>query len=224
MKLTNLILALTTITLGCAAGSDANVEQSNRALDNAEVYYSVQHDTRRCVSPLCGGDFLTALNQDSTVCADGKSAARCYVAEAHAATPILEQAFRSGEDVIVRGHIEAKLFGSFGNLGSLVIDEVWMPEANDKVEGTGTFFTVRQDLRECVFPACGGWFASALNQTVTHCAGGQDAGACYASLLIGPDADVQAAHQNQVVIVRGDLKQGREGGVDVLSAVWTRAE
>src|SRR5262245_387346 len=44
-------------------------------------YVTIARDPRLCPSPLCGGFWVTSVNQSSTVCADGSQAARCYVAE-----------------------------------------------------------------------------------------------------------------------------------------------
>ena len=44
------------------------------------VYLRVRPDYRRCVSPLCGGSWVSRVNQRTTRCADGTWAAECYVA------------------------------------------------------------------------------------------------------------------------------------------------
>jgi len=44
-------------------------------------YVTLRRDLRRCASPLCGGFFVDAVNQDSLRCADGSRSAECYVAD-----------------------------------------------------------------------------------------------------------------------------------------------
>ena len=44
------------------------------------TYYLVRRDYRKCISPICGGYWLKALNARKTKCADGSIAEECYVA------------------------------------------------------------------------------------------------------------------------------------------------
>src|SRR5690349_18918655 len=40
----------------------------------------------------------------------------------------------------------------------------------DSVASTSTFYSVRQDMRRCVWPACGGYWVTRVNQPSTRCA------------------------------------------------------
>jgi hypothetical protein len=46
-----------------------------------DIYYTIRRDLRRCISPLCGGWFISRVNKKQTRCADGSRANECYVAE-----------------------------------------------------------------------------------------------------------------------------------------------
>jgi len=42
----------------------------------------------------------------------------------------------------------------------------------DQTVGNFTYYSVRQDLRRCISPLCGGFFVKRVNQRYTHCPGG----------------------------------------------------
>ena len=46
-----------------------------------------------------------------------------------------------------------------------------------------TYYVARRDTRRCAYPTCGGYFISAVNQSVTRCARGAYARECYVSRL-----------------------------------------
>ena len=46
-----------------------------------------------------------------------------------------------------------------------------------------TYYEIRQDLRKCAFPLCGGFFVSRLNRSATRCSDGSYADACYTPTL-----------------------------------------
>ena len=45
-----------------------------------ERVFRLQPDTRRCMSPLCGGWWITPVNTSRLVCPDGTRRTACYVA------------------------------------------------------------------------------------------------------------------------------------------------
>jgi hypothetical protein len=49
--------------------------------------------------------------------------------------------------------------------------------------GVSTFFEVRRDARLCPSPACGGWFVSRVNRSMTDCAPRRTARECYVAEL-----------------------------------------
>jgi hypothetical protein len=44
------------------------------------LYYSITPDSNKCMSPRCGGYWLTSLATTKTLCSDGSTAEKCYVA------------------------------------------------------------------------------------------------------------------------------------------------
>src|SRR4051812_17564357 len=51
------------------------------ASDGTYTYFDVHVDLRKCLSPVCGGFFLSRLNRTTTVCADGHASTACYSPE-----------------------------------------------------------------------------------------------------------------------------------------------
>src|SRR6185312_9889456 len=80
------ILALT--LPACAGQTSAPGDDDASLADDAKAdrtgggtsYYLVRPDLRRCAAPACGGYFVQRVNFPTTTCADGSSAAECYVA------------------------------------------------------------------------------------------------------------------------------------------------
>jgi hypothetical protein len=126
------------------------------------VYLRVRPDYRRCVSPLCGGWWVSRVNQRTTRCADGTWAAECYVAAIDWSATGLSDADRERTPVaLLRGRVEAQTYGQFGNLGRLVVTEAW--RAATTAEPSGTFYAVVDEHIQCVRAPCIGTTATRLN-------------------------------------------------------------
>lgn len=111
-------------------------------------YYTVRPDLRRCVSPMCGGYWVKRINHARTRCANGRTAAECYVAE----IDWREQPQGEAAGTILRGHIVAKVFGRFGNLGEFKVTESWRP-ATER-EPAGTFYQLKDSGIRCITYPC----------------------------------------------------------------------
>src|SRR5687767_8167105 len=51
--------------------------------------------------------------------------------------------------------------------------------APEPLAGSGEYFLVRQDVRRCISPLCGGYFVKRVNQSRTRCANGRWMRECY---------------------------------------------
>jgi hypothetical protein len=88
------------------------------------------------------------------------------------------------------------------------------PPAN----GNATFYTVRQDMRKCASPMCGGYFIKRVNQAMTPCANGRNSPECYvASIDWNGATEVEPGR----ALLRGNLetKGNRNGKYGVLKVV-----
>lgn len=89
--------------------------------------YEVRPDLRRCVSPLCGGYWLRAVNHQQTTCFDGTVADACYVAEIDwnragwNATQVADYFTAAANGpMLIGGRQIARTYMGFGDLGVMV--------------------------------------------------------------------------------------------------------
>lgn len=137
-------------------------------LSSTSTYYSVRPDVRECVSPMCGGYFVKRVNMSSTRCANGRDMTECYVAEIDwSGEPQID-----GRKALLRGHIVAKRFRSFGNLGAFRVTEAWQA-ASDK-KPTGMFYRVRDRGLRCVTFPCPTHYEARLNSIYSRNIAGVD--------------------------------------------------
>lgn len=142
--------------LGCAEGvepgADLEWERSNNELGFKasgwqQEYFSIRPDYRKCAAPLCGGHFAQAVNRHRTRCADGSVAPECYVAELK-----YDGSLPNTDHVLVRGSIESNVSPDFGELGQLVISEMWGSATAAKP--SGAFFRVSNSGIVCITTPC----------------------------------------------------------------------
>jgi hypothetical protein len=92
----------------------------------------LQRDFRRCVSPMCGGWWVSRVNHASMRCPDGTVGTSCYIASVEwvelGLTPQREadliNAAATGL-VLVRGDVEITAFPGFPDLGVLHPISAW---------------------------------------------------------------------------------------------------
>lgn len=90
-----------------------------------EGYYSIDRDSRDCVTPNCGGFLVSKLNASATRCADDMMRSVCYVAALTSGSAELAERANHLPTAIVNGSILPKTFEGFGNLGQISIGELW---------------------------------------------------------------------------------------------------
>jgi hypothetical protein len=124
-----------------------------------ETFFEVRQDERRCVSPLCGGWWVSRVNHAKTTCADGSKKAECYVAEID--PTLVGLADRDLEDmwgglynrsVVLRGEIEDATYGDFGNLGRFSATEAW--KAGTDSSPDGVWVLVEPNGVRCIAAPC----------------------------------------------------------------------
>jgi hypothetical protein len=74
--------------------------------------------------------------------------------------------------------------------------------APDPLAGSGEYYLVRQDVRRCMFPLCGGYFVRRANQSRTRCANGRRLRECYVAEI---DWQGQPEVDPGKALVRGDI-------------------
>jgi len=121
----------------------------------SDIYYSIQSDYRKCVSPICGGYWVSRLNHKYTICHDGSCSERCYIAD------ISQHIYgynNYNKIAIVRGWIESKHFDNGGEMGFLIATEVWTPgsnQSNNQISDHGnTFYSLQSTGIQCITTPC----------------------------------------------------------------------
>ncbi len=143
-------------------------------LGSTSTYYAVRRDLRRCASPLCGGYFVSRVNQALTRCANRKYQAQCYVAEIDWNGQAAVEAGNGPENsrALLRGDLVDKTFQPFGKLGVLRVRESWSA-ANDK-PANASFYRVRDLGVRCITHPCLTHHAAKLNTSVQRKLAGVD--------------------------------------------------
>ncbi len=164
-----LLLASASLALGCAASSaevddEGDTEQAEGAasLTETSTYYTARRDTRRCVSPLCGGFWVRRVNESRTKCADGTWQSECYVAEIDWSSAGLDGTVQGD---VLRGSISRVDFGGFGELGVFKLSEAWQAAVSGAT-ASGSFYKVTD--RVCAKAPCFDLTADKLNATKTR--------------------------------------------------------
>jgi len=115
-----------------------------------DTYFTVKPDFRRCVSPICGGWFVSAVNRKIFICPDGSVKQECYVAEEKINIPglsdiqlaKLRQAM-SESKVLIQGRLSNAVA-----YGLLEINTAWLSASDQPPKGI--FVTVTDNGIRCV--------------------------------------------------------------------------
>lgn len=158
-----------------AGESAADGEDAGKAdgSNDTFTYFEITRDYRRCVSPLCGGYWVSRPNKAQTKCADGRNADRCYVAELDdSALGFTREAdldaYWSGIEaraVVVRGDLTKQTYGDFGKLGKLTVTEAW--RAGTTSSADGVWVKVKLNGVRCIAAPCADKSEAKLNSVLT---------------------------------------------------------
>lgn len=182
------------------AGESLEESDPPDSLSSTSTYFRLRRDLRRCVSPLCGGYFVTAVNRSSTRCFDGRYSPQCYVAEIdwNGQTSVEENL------ALVRGTMSSKDFGRFKRFGVLRVTESWQA-ANDH-NPQGRFYRVKDRGIRCIAAPCITHHAAQLNSSLS-------------SNIAGVDLTVAGASDS--AIQEANAAMGQKVGIIVAGATAT---
>lgn len=219
-----LLVALAASTsLACVATADreeddGSVDENEGAVSatSTSTYFQVRHDMRKCMSPMCGGWFVSRVNQSTTKCADGKWAKECYVAEIDWSSAGLVQDDAAGATTLIfRGSIGSKTYDSLGSFGVLKATEVWSSPIIEAT--TGSFYRVTDSGIRCVRAPCLNMQSDRLNSTSSRMV--SEIGGYY-----GPKASY-AVMSDKAALVQGAYYTTKDGGRGVTATgFWTRVK
>lgn len=214
---TRLAGLLITLMAACAPVDDA-VDDSLDGVDEVAsnpqnlAFVTLRPDTRRCISPLCGGYWVRRLNRSTMRCVDGRYAGECYVGSvdwsALALTPErladLQTLAAQGR-ALLRGRIDPMRDARWSETGELVVSGGWEPLGS--ALGAGAVWTASDNGVRCVTAPCAHLDAARVNvassrTTLTEVLLSDVAGASRAELR-----RVSAALQNpaETVLLSGSV-------------------
>lgn len=139
---------------GDAAAADA-AEGGKADAAGQYTYFLVQHDQRRCASPMCGGYFVDRVNLSTTRCFDGSYADKCYVASLDlTGTGLPAETLANGvpDFALLRGRIVKKSFGQAGKFGVFEATEQWNPTTDAPADGV--FVKLKDAGVRCIAAPC----------------------------------------------------------------------
>ena len=130
-----------------------------QALAARQRYFMARPDYRRCISPLCGGYWVEALNWSLTRCADGSWQDECYVAEidwdnlgfGSTQTDDVRNAVTAGEGLL-RGRLSEINYPGFAPLGFFTPADAWL--AATSAPPTGNFSLLSDNGIVCITWPC----------------------------------------------------------------------
>lgn len=130
---------------------------------HGQEYFTARPDYRKCVSPLCGGYFIKAVNKKLTSCADGTRQPECYVASITygAGTLENEQSFSNRTPLLLLGNIASEEFTSFGKLG--VFNAKAAYKSATQTSATERFFSIENNGIVCISSPCFSYDQNVLN-------------------------------------------------------------
>lgn len=166
-----------------SATDDASLSDDGKAdrTGGGSSYYVVRPDLRRCAAPACGGSFIKRVNYATTTCADGSTAAECYVAAVdYTQTALDDNDMNALADklVVVKGSISKQKYPS-GTFGNLSASEVWVAtvgtrNASDYASFSGTLYRVKDNGVRCIQAPCPSDRETKLNSTTSRDIAGVD--------------------------------------------------
>jgi hypothetical protein len=128
---------------------------------SGQEYFLLTPDLRLCPSPSCGGQFLQAVNDELTHCADGSEAERCYVSGVDwsglGGAPLQDRSI-----TLVRGAIVSKVVPNVGEVGEFVAEQAWGSVSD--AAPLGVFARLADNGLRCFTTPCFSTSAFTLNR------------------------------------------------------------
>jgi hypothetical protein len=152
--------------------------------------YTYRHDTRKCMSPMCGGYWIRLYDeengqeQEQTECADGTFAEECYVANFDkSCIPEEERTSFFETATVVCGSYLHGVYEYFPEYSNLLIKKLECLLDNGQ-QNEIECYQMRLDPRDCPSPICGGYLlSSSSGEPMIACPDGILAESCYVAAI-----------------------------------------
>lgn len=147
-----------------AVNDGLNVKPAPIVPPSSIAYFTLKPDFRKCIAPVCGGWFVSAVNHKVFQCPDGSVKKECYVgAEKISIVGLsdvqvaeLRQAMRESR-VLIQGRLS-----SIVNYGLLVIHKAWLSASGQPP--SGIFVNVSDNGIRCIVGPCPSYDGKILNR------------------------------------------------------------
>jgi len=186
--------------LACSAGTDVGADESedlgSAALSNPNYgYFTARMDLRKCMSPMCGGWFVSRVNNSKTRCVDGSYASECYVEGIDLSATNLTDVELGG--AVLRGAI-APVTINGQKWGSFAASEVWVPQTGS--QRAGNVWRAKDNGIRCIKAPCPSVSAAKLDTNAVRMISEVD----LASTSV-------PATQKQIDVAMADVMSGADG-------------
>ncbi len=142
------------------------ISATNGLLQTKGTYFTVKPDYRECISPICGGWFVNAVNHKHLKCPDGSISKECYVGTNIINIPnlTLEQINQlknamNQSNVLIKGYIS-----NTKDYGLLTITSAWLSATKQKPKGA--FLSISDNNIRCVTYPCPSIDGLLLNKNI----------------------------------------------------------
>lgn len=180
-----IIVSILCVLLPYLVSSESSRVSGDQCINTAQ-FYSVTPDQRDCMSPFCGGYWLTGMGISEgkkTVCADGTKQEACYVAAFDLSLLQLSKAeeieylIKIVSDSYVHGCYKSNPAYSDDNVYDMLVSEKPQKQADQQ---QFMYYRARLDDRDCASPLCGGhWLYSVNSGKKIQCPDNSVADECY---------------------------------------------
>ena len=184
--------------------------------------YAVRQDFRECSSPQCGGYWLRAIDGSKMKCPGEKEERdECYIFNFDFSSLNLskeeEEKMRNWlrQGGTVYGEFKPGNYPEFPNIHDFCVKHAWPPKP--------TIYFVKQDLRKCASPMCGGYWLRAIDGSKMKCPGEkEERDECYifafdfSSLNLSKEEEEEKMRNwlRQGGTVYGEFKPGNYGWLE----------
>ena len=156
---------LSLLLTALSSTSWAEPVDENTPIDAERVgFFTARPDFRECIYPLCGGYFVKAVNQSTTVCADGARQFECYVSDIISSSPVADDAIDPFDPtpILLVGKLSQQETETVGPIGVFNAQDVHYAVTPNTA--LGRFFDVKNLGIACITSPCFSFAQTVLNR------------------------------------------------------------
>ena len=225
---TGLFLSLLAACAPVEDGADEALDAVDEVASNPQnlAFVTLRPDTRRGVSPLCGGYWVRRLNRTTMRCVDGRYAGECYVGAVDwSGLNLSDEALADFQTLaaqgraVLRGRIDP-MRAPWSSTGELVVVGGWRPVTSTLT--TAPVWTARDNGVRCITTPCFSVEAARVNVISSATDVSDVSLAGIAGLSRDDDARVRAALANadETVLLAGTVGAAGRGRALRATQAW----